>query len=332
MKFLVISFFLVALLLTIVPHVAYLIARAVGSVTDTHVRYRPFAIANIIAVALWALVIAYGYYFGRFRHEVRQVEMEFDNLPPAFDGIRLVHISDIHLDSWTGHEAVLDTIVSHINSLNPDIICFTGDLVSIKAEELQRFRHILTRLHTRPGGYGIFSILGNHDYMPYAYKDNPRQRSADRRQLVAFEQDTLGWHLLMNNRAVLRRGNDHITIIGCENQSVGFHSVIRRGNLRKAMGDNPGTFSILLTHDPTQWRKEVVGKTAIPLTLAGHTHAMQFRICGITPVKLVYPECDGLYTEGPQRLYVNIGLGGTMPWRVGATPEITLITLRRKTP
>lgn len=332
MKFLFISFFLVALLLTIVPHVAFLIAKAVGSVTATHVRYRPFAVASIVAVALWALVMAYGYYFGRFRHEVKHVEMTFSNLPPAFDGVRLVHISDLHLDSWTGHEAVLDSIVSDINALNPDIICFTGDLVSIKAEELQRFRHILTRLHTRPGGYGIFSVLGNHDYMPYAYKDDPRQRAADRRQLIAFQQDTLGWHLLMNHHAVLRRGGDHITVIGCENQSVGFHSVIRRGNLAAAMPprQSPDAFSILLTHDPTQWRKEVVGKTAIPLTLSGHTHAMQFRVCGITPVKLVYPECDGIYTAGSQTLYVNIGLGGTMPWRVGATPEITLITLRRK--
>ena len=96
------------------------------------------------------------------------------------------------------------------------------------------------------------------------------------------------------------------------------------------MKGSENAFSILLTHDPSQWRKEVVPQTDIPLTLSGHTHAMQLRMLGFTPSKWVYPECDGLYTEGSQRLYVNIGLGGTLPWRIGATPEITLITLRRE--
>ena len=87
-------------------------------------------------------------------------------------------------------------------------------------------------------------------------------------------------------------------------------------------------FRILLTHDPSQWRKEVVGHTDIPLTLSGHTHAMQFRILGFTPSKWFYPECDGLYQERDQSLYVNIGLGGTLPMRIGAVPEITLIELQ----
>ena len=96
------------------------------------------------------------------------------------------------------------------------------------------------------------------------------------------------------------------------------------------MSGQEKTFSILLTHDPSQWRKEVLPETDIPLTLSGHTHAMQLRLMGFTPSKWLYPECDGLYTQGKQYLYVNIGLGGTLPWRIGATPEITLITLRKK--
>ena len=86
-------------------------------------------------------------------------------------------------------------------------------------------------------------------------------------------------------------------------------------------------FRILLTHDPSYWRNDIVNQTDIPLTLCGHTHAMQVRLFGITPAKLFYPECDGLYKEGNQQLYVNIGLGGTLPLRIGATPEITLITI-----
>jgi predicted MPP superfamily phosphohydrolase len=87
-------------------------------------------------------------------------------------------------------------------------------------------------------------------------------------------------------------------------------------------------FQILLSHDPTHWRREVLPKTDIHLTLSGHTHAMQTRFFGFTPARFVYPEHDGLYQEGEQMLYVNIGLGHLLyPLRLGAWPEITVFTL-----
>jgi predicted MPP superfamily phosphohydrolase len=87
-------------------------------------------------------------------------------------------------------------------------------------------------------------------------------------------------------------------------------------------------FKILLSHDPSHWRREVLPDTDIHLTLAGHTHAMQTKILGFSPSRFVYPEYEGLYKEDGQMLYVNVGLGYLMfPMRLGAWPEITLFTL-----
>ena len=151
-------------------------------------------------------------------------------------------------------------------------------------------------------------------------------------RLARLEHDELGLELLLNNNLLILRGNDSIAIVGCENQSMGIHSIIRRGNLTKALEGTDQSFRIILTHDPTHWRGEILGKARSKddgtLTLSGHTHSGQFRVLGFSVARFIYKEYDGLYTEGNQHLYINIGLGGTMPMRIGATPEITLITLR----
>ena len=338
MRFLLFGIAIVAVLVALLPHIVYLLAKLVGVIVHFRVSYRPFGMAALVLVAAWVLTALYGNVFGRFRHEVKEVQLGFSTLPAAFDGLRIVHISDIHLDGWLGHEGELRRRVEDINALQPDIICFTGDLVSLSPGELKPFVPILSQLRTREGGR-VFSVLGNHDYMPYARFSSDRERNAAVAELVRMEQTELGWTVLLNESEVLRRGRDSIAIVGCENQSVGVHPVVQRGDLRKAVSGVASMvngqwsmFSILLTHDPSQWRKEVLPQTDIPLTLSGHTHAMQLRILGFTPSKWLYPECDGLYTEGSQSLYVNIGLGGTLPWRIGATPEITLITLKRNAP
>jgi hypothetical protein len=202
-------------------------------------------------------------------------------------------------------------------------------------DELKPFVPILKQLRTNSSllrgdnKKAVYAVLGNHDYMPYS-RIGLRERNAAVAKLVRMEREELGWAMLLNESEIIYRGSDSIAILGCENQSVGAHPVIQRGNLQKTLSGVNSTFSILLTHDPSQWRKEVVPETDIPLTLSGHTHAMQLRILGFTPSKWIYPECDGLYTEGQQHLYVNIGLGGTLPWRIGAAPEVTLITLKSK--
>lgn len=346
MRFLIFGIVIISVLLALLPHIVYILVRLVGLVAHFRIGYRPFGITALALVAVWVLTAIYGNVFGRFRHEVKQVQLTFSNLPAAFDGLRIVHISDLHLDGWVGHEKELQQRVDEINALCPDIICFTGDLVSLSPNELKLFVPILRQLRTNPSFFqgdkrgAVYAVLGNHDYMPYA-RIGIRERNAAVAELVRMEREELGWTVLLNESDIIHRDNDSIAILGCENQSVGAHPVIQRGDLHKTiqnitsnslstLNTTLSTFSILLTHDSSQWRKEVLPETEIPLTLSGHTHAMQLRILGFTPSKWIYPECDGLYSEGEQHLYVNIGLGGTLPWRIGATPEITLIILNRK--
>ncbi|MCR5533753.1 MAG: metallophosphoesterase [Bacteroidaceae bacterium] len=332
MKYLLLGIIIISVLLALLPHIIYILAKLVGLVIHLRISYRPFGYAALVLVAVWILTAIYGNVYGRFRHEVKQVNLTFSNLPASFDGLRIVHISDLHLDGWVGHEKELQKRIDEINALQPDIICFTGDLVSLSPNELKPFIPILKQLRTNSSNKrgAVYSVLGNHDYLPYT-RIGLRAREAAVKELIRMEREELGWRVLLNESDIIRRGNDSIAILGCENQSVGAHPVIQRGDLRKALKSvSDERFSLLLTHDPSQWRKEVVPETDIPLTLSGHTHAMQLRILGFTPSKWIYPECDGLYTEGNQHLYVNIGLGGTLPWRIGATPEITLITLKRR--
>ena len=315
--------------LALLPHLVWLVARLAGMAGHFRVAYAPFGWTALGLVVVWTVLALYGNAFGRFRHEVKRVELSFSTLPASFDGLRIVHISDLHLDGWEGHEAELLRCVEEVNALQPDIICFTGDLISFSPEELKPFLPTLHQLRTNQGGH-IYAILGNHDYMPYtrSYSDSQRQQALEK--LIRLERQELGWTLLLNESAVIHRAGDSIAILGCGNQSVGAHAIVQRGDLSKTVQGVDSTFRIQLTHDPSQWRKEVVPQTDIPVTLSGHTHAMQLRMLGFTLSKWVYPECDGLYTEGSQRLYVNIGLGGTLPWRIGSTPEITLLTLHRK--
>lgn len=329
MKFLIFGTLVLGTVLALLPHVAYLIVKGVSLLAHFKVAYKPFGIAALCLFGSWVALVAYGNMIGRFRYEVKEWTHTDATLPASFDGYRIVHISDIHSGGWIGNEEKLQKVVDKINSLNADLICFTGDLADLAPGEVRPLVPYLQQLKAKDG---VVSILGNHDYFPYARfgKKNDELRTKAVEELIALERNEIGWRLLLNESTFIRRGNDSIAIIGTENQSLGAHPVIQRANLTEAMEGTDSCFRILLTHDPTHWQGEVVGKTDIPLTLSGHTHAMQFRIFGWTPSSWVYKECDGLYTEGSQKLYVNIGLGGSMRMRIGATPEITLLTLTSK--
>ena len=139
----------------------------------------------------------------------------------------------------------------------------------------------------------------------------------------------MGWRMLMNENVMLQRGSDSIAIIGVEN--IGKPPFKSFGNLDKAMAGLPADcFKVLLSHDPTYWRRGVLNKTDISLTLSGHTHAGQVKIGRFSPAKWAYNEWGGKYTEGSSMLYVSLGIGGTMPFRFGAWPEINIITLEKE--
>lgn len=320
---LAITIALLALLIALIWCITRFIAKRKYKKT---IRYKRFGYTTIAFASIWTIMLVYGYKWGRWRYEVVKWTFKDCRLPKDFDGYRIVHISDMHIEGFDDNPAYLDTMVNAINKLSPDLICFTGDLVSFKHDGLIPHLETLKKLKSRDG---IVSILGNHDYAVYERKFEKEEMEADRKELIRLQREELNWKLLLNENLTLYHGNDSIAIIGVENQACGPHQKVRRGNLAEAIKGTEKMFQILLSHDPSHWDAEVKGYTDIPLTLSGHTHAMQFKILGWTPCRWFYKRSDGPYKEGKQQIYVNIGLGELMPFRIGATPEITLITLRK---
>ncbi len=280
---------------------------------------------------LWFLLLpwlawTYGTVVERNCFCVKRVEVQSRNLPASFDGYRVVHISDMHLNSFAGRERALQRAVDKINALNPDVVLFTGDLVSLGHWELDGMQDILEGVRAKDG---VFSVLGNHDYSEY-HRWPSKQEQAEAVEMLKRRQRDMGWRLLLNENEPIARGADTISIIGVENISGDRH-FRTYGDLARAMQGADGAYKILLSHDPSHWRKEVVGKSDIDLTLAGHTHAMQVMMFGWSPSAFIYDEWGGLYSEDEQSLYVNRGLGQTVfKARIGAMPEITLLELKHK--
>ena len=279
-----------------------------------------------LAIALFTMAyLVFGATEGKQHFQVKEVTIESEALPRGFDEYRIVQLSDIHTGSWGNDTAPMLKAVNIINRLQPDLIVFTGDLVNNLASELDAFIPVFSQLKAK---HGVYSVLGNHDYSTYIKWDTPQQQEAQLDSLKA-KQARMGWILLNNRHVKLHQQNDSIALIGVENS--GRPPFPDHARLSEAMTGTAGMFQILLSHDPSHWRREVLPKTDIQLMLAGHTHAMQTRIFGFTPAQFVYPENDGLYQEGEQMLYVNIGLGHLLyPMRLGAWPEITLLTLKAK--
>ena len=288
--------------------------------------------ASIASAVILAAILIFSVVVTPYRYEVNRVTIEFDNLPKDFDGYTIAQFSDAHLGTYGTNTAFVAQYINAINSLKPNLICFTGDLVNQRTSEAKPYTGQLKRLHAPDG---VLSILGNHDYDDYSDWDTPREKAADRQALRTL-QEQCGWTLVDNTHLFIKHGNDSIAIIGMGNFAGSSKHNPTYGKLESSYPNvNDSCFKILLQHNPEAWRQIIVGKTNIDLTLAGHTHAMQimFKIFGhrLSPARFKFKEWGGLYSEGRQQLYVNIGMGMVgIPMRVGATPEITLITLKRK--
>ena len=279
-----------------------------------------FALIPALGVMGW---FAFGFIEGWKRLELKHITFTSPDLPPYFDGYRLVQITDFHLGSFPPGNDFVQKVVDATNNEEPDMILFTGDLVNNQASEVEPYLETLAQLHASDG---IYSIWGNHDYCEYGNNHSIGALKRNRRMLYGY-QESLGWHQLMNEHHVVSHGMASIAVIGVENP--GQPPFTNRSNLKKAMkGLNPDMFKILLSHDPHHWRREVVGKK-IQLTLAGHTHAGQLKIGKWTPARMAFKEWGGAYRIGEQMLYVSSGIGGSFPFRLGAWPELTVITLKR---
>ncbi len=274
--------------------------------------------------------ILYGMARGRYRFRVVAHELEFPDLPQAFDGYRIIQISDIHSGSFD-NRAMVEYGVDLINQQGADLVLFTGDMVNNVADELVEWKDVFSQINAPDG---VFSVLGNHDYGDYLGWPSAEAKQANLERLVQHQTD-MGFQLLRNEHRVLQRGSDRLVIAGVENW--GFPPFPKYGDLNRTLqGLSPNDFTVLMSHDPSHFEGEV--KThphRIALTLSGHTHGMQFgiEIPGFrwSPVKYRYPRWAGIYREANRILHVNRGFGYlAFPGRVGIWPEITAITLRRR--
>ena len=281
--------------------------------------------AALVLPAAWELLMAYGFFFGWRHLVVRRATCASPLLPAAFDGYRVLQLSDLHIGTYLRNRRFIDKLVRVVNGQHPDLIVFTGDLVNVSADEVIPFQHSLAQMRARDG---VFSIMGNHDYCEYI-PDNTERNIEKNQTVLKYLERKIGWRLLLNEHALIRRGSDAIAVIGVEN--ISRPPFPDYGDLRKAMEGLPqGMFKILLSHDPSHWRRGVLRQTDIALTLSGHTHAGQLRLGHWSPSRAAYQEWGGKYTEGGSMLYVSTGIGGTVPFRLGAWPEVNVITLKKK--
>ncbi len=282
---------------------------------------------GLVVAAIPFTSIIYGMAKGRFNFRIVNEKLLFKNLPEAFHGLKVVQISDMHIGSFLGHEDQVKRGIELINGQNPDLIVFTGDLVNNFAEELDGWMPILSKLQAK---YGKYSILGNHDYGDYFEWKNEVEKAQNLEKVKQAHKE-MGFRLLLNETQHVVVKNQKIGLIGVENW--GLPPFPQYGNLKTAMsGSSDLPFKILLSHDPSHWDAEVMGKTNIDITLSGHTHGMQFGVeignIKWSPVKYKYPRWAGIYKEKDQYLYVNRGFGYIgFPGRVGMPPEITVLVL-----
>ncbi|MCS7189712.1 MAG: metallophosphoesterase [Bacteroidia bacterium] len=285
---------------------------------------------GVALISLPAIGFGYGFWIGRYRFRVHEVEIGLASLPKAWDGITIVQFSDLHSGSFVSSQALIP-VWEEINRLQSDILVFTGDWVNIYSWELEPFVEDLRRLEAR---LGKWAVLGNHDYGDYARWSDPKAKAADRAHLHHLIKEAR-FYLLEDSTYTLESSGEKLTLVGVGNWS-GWRRSQRYGDLRKAWQSVPlGAFSILLSHDPTHWELQVKGQFPIPLTLSGHTHGLQVGIewgrWKVSPAAWLYRHWAGLYYEEGQYLYVNRGVGYVgVPARIGIWPEITFLRLRRK--
>lgn len=288
-----------------------------------------------VVAATVSMVFVSGMFFWVRDLKLNTVELPVKNLPEAFDGYRIVQVSDLHLGSLI-NEKPLKRIVDLSNSLQPDIVLFTGDLLNFTTKEALPFEELMKLFSAKDGK---FAVLGNHDYGEYSPWDSQTDKMLNDSALIHFYKKT-GWDLLRNKNSIIHRDSASLAIIGVENWSKN-KRFGKKGNLKKALvGIGNSQFNILLSHDPTHWDAEVNKKyPQINLTLSGHTHAFQMAIetasFKCSPASFLFEQWAGLYEHsnklgGKQFLYVNRGAGTLgYPGRIGTRPEITLIVLKK---
>ncbi|AWV99439.1 metallophosphoesterase [Arcticibacterium luteifluviistationis] len=272
-------------------------------------------------------VMTWGIISGAHDYRIKRVPLKLTNLPQQFHGLKLIQISDIHSGSFFNKTAVEGGVDMILNE-KPDMVFFTGDIVNNKAEELNDYFDIFKRIQAP---LGVYSTLGNHDYGDYVQWTSEEAKIQNIKDLMEAHR-LMNWNLLMDEHKEIKVDGDSLGILGIQNWGHGF---AQYGNLEKALlNTDQLSTKLLLSHDPTHWRHQVLDKTNIDASFAGHTHGMQYgvEIGGFkwSPAGFRYKEWAGLYKENEQQLYINRGYGYLgYPGRVGILPEITVFELTK---
>lgn len=329
-----VSWLMALMLLSFVPKLVGSIVMVLEDFTRVFRGFPPrsYAVSEfvlILAAVLFGLLL-FGITRGRHYYKVRRETLYFDDLPETFDGFTITQLSDIHSGSFSDRRGVQKGL-DLVNAQNSDLILFTGDLVNNTATEMDPWIPAFAELEAP---YGKYSVLGNHDYGDYIQWENKAAQQANLNRLKQVHQE-IGFQLLLNESMPIQKDDQSVALIGVENWGKGgFH---KYGDLKKATANVPdNAFKILMSHDPSHWDAVTLGHhQPIHLTLAGHTHGMQFgfELFGFkwSPIKYVYKQWAGLYQKSGLYLYVNRGFGFLgLKGRVGIWPEIAVLTLKRK--
>ena len=276
------------------------------------------------------LSLLYGITLGKYNFKVIKQTLFFPDLPEAFEGTTITHISDVHSGSFDDEAKILYAI-DLINKQNSDLVLFTGDIVNTHAREMDPWIDAFKGIYTPK--YGKFSILGNHDYGEYVEWNSSAEKEANFEAIKDIHRK-IDFKLLLNEHIKIANEQQEIAIVGVENWGRKFGE---RGDLKKASsGLMKEDFKIVMSHDPSHWDEKIQhDENHFHLTLSGHTHGMQFGIeipgwIKWSPIQYVYKQWAGLYENAGKYIYVNRGFGfHAYPGRVGIMPEITVIELKK---
>lgn len=293
-------------------------------------RLKFFSYIAVTFTVIPAVSFIYGMIKGAYKYRVHKVKVSASNIPFAFNGFKIVQLSDIHCGSFLDTEPLIKAF-NMVLEQKPDMILFTGDLVNNEASETEPHLEAFKMLKAP---YGVFSSLGNHDYGDYKQWDSKEAKLKNLDTLKNVHQQS-GWRLLMNEHLAIEKDGEKIGLLGVENWG-GRGGFPKYGKMSEAhKGSEIYPFKILLSHDPSHWDLQVTEEYKdVDLTVSGHTHGMQFgiEIPGFkwSPVQYLYKQWAGLYKHDNQYLYVNRGLGFLgYPGRLGIWPEITVIELEK---
>ena len=271
----------------------------------------PFdALAGLVVLVTMA-VATWGYTHGHRRLRVTQLDVPMADLPPELDGLRIVHITDLHLGP-TAHRDSLREALDQVNALEPDLICVTGDVIDSRSTDLEHWVPELSRLRAR---HGVFAVLGNHD----AYAGSDR--------VAAALRASTSWRLLRDEVATLEIDGARLHLIGLEDHRAPRSAAILLDLRAEVRAGEP---CMLLVHQPALF--PAAARLSVPLTLAGHTHGGQVALPGVPVVntaRILMTRFDaGTFACGDAVLHVNMGLGTSgQRVRIAAPREITVVKL-----